>query len=94
MPRYLVHRTFADGLDLPGGAAGAQVCRQLVDNNSAEQVTWLHSLVSADRTTTFCLYDGPSPEAIRRAAASSDLPVDSITEVSVLDPFAYVGSGS
>jgi hypothetical protein len=35
---------------------------------------------------TFCVYDGPSPEAIRRAAEANQLPVYRITEVRVLDP--------
>ena len=93
MARYLIERTFPDGLELPDGADGAATRRQLVDNNG-DDVTWVHSYVSADRTKTFCIYDGPSPEAIRRAAATSSLPVDSITEVSVLDPYAYVGASS
>ena len=50
---------------------------------------WLHSYVSDDRTKTFCVYDGPSPEAIRRAAERNKLPVDHITEVRVLDPYFY-----
>jgi hypothetical protein len=29
------------------------------------------------------------PEAIRQTASRNDLPVDQITEVSVLDPFFY-----
>ncbi len=94
MARYLIERTFVDGLELPDGSAGADVRRQLVTNNDAEHVTWIRSFVSADRTKTFCIYDGPSPEAIRRAAAASDLPIDAITEVSVLDPYGYVGTGS
>lgn len=93
MPRYLVQRTFADRLEVPPSQLGA-TCRRLVDNNTAEQVTWIQSFVSADRTTTFCVYEGPTPESIRRAAASSDLPVDAITEVSVLDPYSYVGASS
>jgi len=35
------------------------------------------------------IYDAPSPEAIRRAARRNNLPVDRITEVSVLDPYFY-----
>jgi hypothetical protein len=35
------------------------------------------------------VYDGPSPEAIREAAAVNGLPVDQITEVRVLDPYFY-----
>jgi hypothetical protein len=49
----------------------------------------VHSYVSADKTRTFCVWDGPSPEAIRRAANRSRLPVTRITEVSVLDPYFY-----
>jgi hypothetical protein len=50
-------------------------------------VTWIHSYVSQDRQKTFCIYDAPSPEAIRRTARQNDLPVDRITKVSVLDPY-------
>jgi len=52
-------------------------------------VTWIHSYVSEDRTRTFCIYDAPSPEAIRRTAAVNRLPVDQITQVAVLDPYFY-----
>jgi hypothetical protein len=45
--------------------------------------------VSDDQTRTFCLYDGPSPEAIRKSAARNRLPVDRITQVRVLDPYFY-----
>lgn len=52
-------------------------------------VTWVHSYVTADKKKTFCIYDAPSPEAIHTAAKRSNLPVDSITPVSVLDPYFY-----
>jgi uncharacterized protein DUF4242 len=42
-----------------------------------------------DRKQTFCVYDAPAPEAIRRAAERNKLPVDRITEVRVLDPYFY-----
>jgi hypothetical protein len=35
------------------------------------------------------VYDGPSPEAIRVTAERNGLPVNTITEVSVLDPYFY-----
>ena len=89
MPRYLIERTFPDGLALPPGLAGAKACRSVVEQNDVEGVTWLHSYVSHDRTKTFCVYDGPSPEAIRKTAADNVLPVDLITEVRVLDPYLY-----
>jgi hypothetical protein len=52
-------------------------------------VTWVHSYVTGDKKKTFCIYDAPTPEAIRRAAGRNNLPVDSITQVSVLDPYFY-----
>ena len=57
-----------------------------------EGVTWIHSYVSDDGTKTFCVYDAPTPEAIRKTAARNELPVDHITQIRVLDPYFYVGS--
>ena len=89
MPRYVVERTFPHGLAIPVTEAGAQTCVDVVENNTPEAVTWLHSYVTTDKRKTFCIYDGPNPEAIRRAASRNSLPVDRITEVSVLDPYFY-----
>jgi hypothetical protein len=89
MPRYLVQRTFPDGLQIPVDEQGAKTAMAVVDTNSDSGVTWVHSYVSADKSTTFCVYDGPSPEAIRRVAELNKLPVDRITEVRVLDPYFY-----
>jgi hypothetical protein len=49
----------------------------------------MYSYVNEDTGTMLCLYEAPSPEAIRRAARRSDLPVDRITQVRVLDPYSY-----
>ena len=90
MPRYLVERTFPDdGLIIPMGEMGAQMCHLVVSNNAQDQVTWVHSYVSEDKLKTYCIYDGPSPEAIRQAARRSRLPIDLITEVRILDPYFY-----
>jgi len=45
--------------------------------------------VNPGRTKTFCIYDAPTADAIRHAAKQNSLPVDNITEVSVLDPYFY-----
>ena len=42
-----------------------------------------------DKTRTLCIYDAPTPGAIRKPAARNELPVDRITRVSVLDPCFY-----
>ena len=89
MARYLVERSFKDGLNIPTDASGATACLNVVDKNADVGVTWVHSYVNEEKTKTFCIYDGPNPEAIRRAAERTGLPVDSITRVSVLDPYFY-----
>jgi hypothetical protein len=49
--------------------------------NAQEGVRWLYSFLSADKRKTYCLYEAPSPEAIRTAAARAGLPADVIVEV-------------
>ena len=87
MPRYIVERTFPNGLHIPMTDEGAATCMNVVQNNGALGVTWLHSYVSEDKLRTFCVYDGPTPEAIRNAADQNGLPVDRITRVNSLDPY-------
>jgi len=89
MPRYIVERTFPSGLEISVDADGAKTCLAVVGVNAEEGVTWVESFVSADKTKTFCVYDGPSPEAIRKTATRNSLPVDQISEVSVLSPYFY-----
>jgi hypothetical protein len=89
MARYMVERNFPDGLVIPITDEGAATCLGVVDRNAEVGVTWIHSYVSEDGKKTFCVYDGPDPESIRRAAERSQLPVESITRVRVLDPYFY-----
>jgi predicted amidohydrolase YtcJ len=89
MARFMVERTFADGLGIPVSAEGAAAVRGVVDRNAEVGVTWVHSYVSPDKTKTFCIYDGPDEEAVRRAAERNQLPIDSVTPVTVLDPYFY-----
>ncbi|WP_421740260.1 DUF4242 domain-containing protein [Cellulomonas sp.] len=90
MPRYIVERTFPTGLHIPTDPDGAATCLTVVDTNAEDGVTWVHSYVSDDKAKTFCVYDGPNPEAIRAVAVRNSLPVDRITQVRVLDPYFYV----
>ena len=89
MPRYVVQRTFPKGLHIPIENGGAELCRGVIERNAEEGVTWISSFVSEDKTRTFCIYDAPTPEAIRKTAARNELPVDRITQVRVLDPYFY-----
>jgi Protein of unknown function (DUF4242) len=85
----MVERSFPDRLLVPPGPEGVAHCLAVVERNADEGVTWVHSYVSDDKTKTFCVYDAPSPEAIRKTAARNELPVERITQVRVLDPYFY-----
>lgn len=78
--RFLVERSFA-----PGALAGldAATKRKVNRNNASVGVRWVESYATADKTKTYCIYTGPSEEAVRKAAALNSLPVDRITEVPV-----------
>ena len=89
MPRYMVERSFPDGFHVPADQEGAKALRGVVDRNAEEGVSWVHSYVTADKKRTFCVYDAPSPEAIRSVGAKNGVPVCDIHEFSVLDPYFY-----
>ncbi|MBI5965139.1 MAG: DUF4242 domain-containing protein [Chloroflexi bacterium] len=86
MQRYLVERTFNLEGDpgVPGPDDSLQKHLDFAENNSLNGVTWVQSYISLDNRKSFCIYDAPSPEAIRSASSRNGLPVDRITEVSVL----------
>src|SRR5207237_4841931 len=76
MPIYMIERTFAEELDLTNDDV------RLIDEiNADEGVRWLFSFLSADRRRSYCLYEAPTPAAIRQAAVRSNLPADAIVEV-------------
>lgn len=76
--RYLIERTFPkgalDGLD-------AATKQKVNANNAQVGVQWVKSYATADKTKTFCVYEGPSETAVRQAATLNGLPVDNVTEV-------------
>ncbi len=76
MPLFLIERRFADELDVATAQADA-----INRVNAAEGVTWLYSFLSADKRKTFCLYEAPSAEDIRRAATRAGLPADVVVEL-------------
>jgi hypothetical protein len=90
MPRYLIERSFPDKLEVPTTPQGAKACLGVIGRNAEDGVTWIHSYVTPDKKKSFCIYDAPTPEAIRRVAERNGLPVTGITEVRVLDPYFYV----
>ena len=81
MPLYVIERAFAEELELTSDDV------RLIDEiNADEGVRWLFSFLSADRRHTYCLYEAPSPEAIRAAAKRANVPADAIVEVGAASP--------
>ena len=89
MPRFLIERTFPDGLQIPATDEGTGIVNAVVAKNAALGVTWVHSYVTSDKKKTFCVYDGPDEKSVRDAAERNGLPIDSVTPVSVLDPYFF-----
>ena len=77
MPIFMVERRYAEALE-----PNFDVADGINRINAEEGVRWLYSFLSADKRKTYCLYEAPSPEAIRTAAARAGLPADVVVEVS------------
>jgi hypothetical protein len=78
--RYLIERTFPAGA-LEGLDASTK--EKVNQNNATVGVRWVESYANASKTRTFCVYEGPSEDAVRKAAQLNGLPVDSVTEIPV-----------
>jgi hypothetical protein len=76
VPMFMVERSFAEELE-----PSFEVADGINRINDQEGVRWMYSFLSADKRKTYCLYEAPSPEAIRTAAARAGLPADVIVEV-------------
>ncbi len=76
MPIFMVERRFAD--DLEASVAAVDRINRI---NEEEGVRWLYSFLSADKRKTYCLYEAPMANVIRRAASRAGLPVDAVIEL-------------
>ena len=76
MPIFLIERRFAEDLE-----ASAEVADRINRINEEEGVRWLYSFLSADKRKTYCLYEAPEADAIRRAASRAGLPADAVVEL-------------
>lgn len=90
MPRYMIERTFPNGLGLAPNEDGKKTSEAVIATNAQYGVTWVHSYVTLDKKNTYCIYDAPSSDAVRRAAELNGLPVTRISEVRVLDPYFVI----
>ena len=76
MPIFMVERNFAEELE-----PSFEIADGINRINDDAGVRWMYSFLSADKRKTYCLYEAPSPEAIRTAATRAGLPADVIVEV-------------
>jgi len=83
MPLFLIERQFAEDVNLSKGDVD-----EIARVNALSGAHWLHSFLSSDKKKTYCLYEAPNAEAIRKAARELGLPVDNIVEVDRLQPEA------
>jgi hypothetical protein len=77
MPVFMIERRYADALEVT-----ADIAEGVNRINADEGVRWLYSFLSVDKRKTYCLYEAPSADAIRRAAERAGLPADVVVEVS------------
>ena len=89
MPRYLVERTFPDGLSIPADDSGAKLCLGVVGGNAELGVTWVHLYVSLDKKDPRTASTTAQPRIHPAGGQHNGLPIDRITEVRVLDPYFY-----
>ena len=89
MPRYLVIRPYSKELDIPLDPDGIDQGLKVIENNQLDDITWIHSYIGDPENQIFCIYEAPSPEALRRAARRNNLSIDSIIKVRILDPYMY-----
>jgi hypothetical protein len=78
--RFLIERTFPAGA-LAGLDAATKA--KVNANNASVGVRWVQSYANAEKTKTYCVYEGPNEAAVRKAAELNGLPVDSVTQVPV-----------
>ena len=81
MPRFVIERTFAEQLDVTKESAAG--IKQINDD---EGVQWIFSFLSSDKKKTYCLYEAPDADSIRRAAARAGIPADVVTMVDEIGP--------
>jgi len=81
MPRFIIERNFAERLEIDNDAK-----IQIKEINDEEGVEWIFSFLSADKRKTYCLYEAPDEDSLRKAAERLNIPADVITSVDRIDP--------
>jgi hypothetical protein len=70
MPRYIIERTY--DVDMQAMAEVGRRSKQIAAEQFAESLVWEHSHVVLDsdgNVKSFCIYDAPDEDTVRRHAA-------------------------
>jgi hypothetical protein len=89
MALFVIERDFVEQLEL-----SSEVVAAVEEYNGDAGLRWLFSFLSADRKKTYCLYEAPDADALRRQAEDLGLPADAIVEVSEINPAALTGGAT
>lgn len=81
MARFIIERNFAEKLEIDDDAK-----KHIKQINDEEGVEWIFSFLSADKRKTYCLYEAPNEDSLRKAAERLNIPADVITPVDRIDP--------
>jgi hypothetical protein len=81
MARFIIERNFAEKLEVDDDAK-----KHIKQINDDEGVEWIFSFLSADKRKTYCLYEAPNEDSLRKAAERLNIPADVITPVDRIDP--------
>ena len=86
MPRFIIERNFAEKLEMAAWKEGNERIERI---NDEEGIKWIFSFLSADKRKTYCLYEAPNADAIRKAATRANIPADVITMVDEVSPAMF-----
>ena len=77
MPLYIIERNFDQKVEEGSDEENAA----LILMNQKFGIQWVYSFLSIDARKSYCIYEGPSKDAIRDAAQALQIPADTITEI-------------
>jgi hypothetical protein len=89
MALFLIERNLVDEMELD-----ADLLAAIEDYNGGANLRWLFSFLSADRKKSYCLYEAPDAESLRRQAADLGYPADVIVEVGEVNPAMFINGAS
>ena len=84
MALFVIEREFAEQLEL-----SPDLVQAVEDFNGDAGLRWLFSFLSADRKKTYCLYEAPDADSLRRQADELGIPADVVVEVSEINPTLF-----